>query len=974
MKLHSSHREAMRTAAITVAGLAAVVLLARVLPELPGTRGIAGYLPLHMLLETFSIVVAMLIFAVGWHTRHRDLPGNIVLLACAFFAVGLLDFEHMLSYAGMPDFVTPSGAEKGLNFWLAARFAAAAALLVAVAMPWRPFTSAATRYSFFAAALAATAFASWLFIFHPEAMPRTFIPGQGLTAFKLASEYFFIALNLVTALMLWRQMRGPLPFNAAALFGAVCAMALSEYFFTLYAGMTDIYNLFGHVYKAVSYLFLYRAIFVTTVEIPYRQLQSSETRLRTLFESTGDAVMLLDEKGFFDCNKAALAMFGCASKEGFCAKHPADLSPPAQPGGTDSMTLANERIATAMEQGSNFFEWTHRRAGNGKDFPAEVLLDSMVLDGKKVLQATVRDITERKNIKQALMESEEKFRRLFEDVADPVLLLKDGRFVGCNAATLKLLGYGSKEEFLNRSPPEISPLYQPDGRASAEKSVEMDAIALREGFNRFEWLHTRADGSTVPVEVTLTSIIVKGERILHVLWRDITERKKNEAQIERLSCAYRLLSRVNETIVRAQNKNWLFAAICDAAMESALFRFIWIGMLDEQRLAVIPAAYAGAEDGFLGNVRIRLDDERTGKAPICTALRTNNFTVCQDIEDCAIMAGLPWRDEAIKRGYRAFAAFPICEEGVAAGAINVYSAEENFFTPDIIQLMLELSADVSFALDVFAEKQRRELAEGEIRRMNTDLEHRVQERTRQLEAANKELEAFSYSVSHDLRAPLRSIDGFSRTLSRKYHDQLDATGRDWLERVCRASQHMGHLIDDMLKLSQVTRSPLKRERVDLSKIAENVMDDLRKAHPGRQVRFTLQQDLIAHADAGLMRIVMDNLLGNAWKYSGKKAEAEIGFGVCGINPDNLSGVDPSSDLGEKRVFFVRDNGAGFNMDYAHKLFGAFQRLHGTSEFDGTGIGLATVQRIIHRHHGEVWAEAEEGQGATFYFMLPQKTL
>jgi len=263
---------------------------------------------------------------------------------------------------------------------------------------------------------------------------------------------------------------------------------------------------------------------------------------------------------------------------------------------------------------------------------------------------------------------------------------------------------------------------------------------------------------------------------------------------------------------------------------------------------------------------------------------------------------------------------------------------------------------------VFTEKQRREQAENEIMRMNAELENRVLERTHQLEIANKELESFSYSVAHDLRAPLRSIDGFSRVLSKNYYDQLDATGKDWLERVCRASQHMGLLIDDMLQLSQVMRSPLSRELVDLSGIAEDVADELGKTNPERQVQFILQQGISVQADFGLLRIVMDNLLGNAYKFTGKQAKAEIEFGVS----------DRPSDTGEESTFFVRDNGDGFNMNYVHKLFGVFQRLHAMNEFEGTGIGLATVQRIIHRHNGKVWAEGKEGQGATFYFTLPQR--
>ena len=306
--------------------------------------------------------------------------------------------------------------------------------------------------------------------------------------------------------------------------------------------------------------------------------------------------------------------------------------------------------------------------------------------------------------------------------------------------------------------------------------------------------------------------------------------------------------------------------------------------------------------------------------------------------------------------------------------------------------LAELAATFNYMTSrLHATQQQLMQNEAELKQLNLELERRVVERTRQLEAANEELESFNYSVAHDLRSPLRSIDGFSRVLSNKYHDQLDATGKDWLERVCRASQRMGCLIDDLLQLSQVARSTMMLEQVDLSKMAENVADDLRKINPERQVRFTLQQGLSVQADPGLLRAVMDNLLGNAYKFTGRKAVAEIEFGTCGIDQDDLSGVgrvstrhdismgggvglkpDLQSGIGEERVFFVRDNGEGFNMEYAHKLFGAFQRLHTIGEFEGTGIGLATVQRVIQRHNGRVWAEAAEGQGATFYFTLPQR--
>ncbi len=228
----------------------------------------------------------------------------------------------------------------------------------------------------------------------------------------------------------------------------------------------------------------------------------------------------------------------------------------------------------------------------------------------------------------------------------------------------------------------------------------------------------------------------------------------------------------------------------------------------------------------------------------------------------------------------------------------------------------------------------------------------------QLQAANKELEAFSYSVSHDLRAPLRHIDGFSQILLEDYAEKLDDEGRCHLQQVREASQQMAQLIDDMLKLSRVTRAEMRREPVNLSRMAEAAVEELKKAQPDRAVDFVIEKELTAEGDPRLLRVVLDNLLGNAWKYTGKRSRARIEFGRT--NHD------------DRAAYFVRDNGAGFDMAYAGKLFGAFQRLHSANEFEGTGIGLATVQRIIHRHGGHVWAEGAVEKGATFYFTLEMR--
>jgi light-regulated signal transduction histidine kinase (bacteriophytochrome) len=223
------------------------------------------------------------------------------------------------------------------------------------------------------------------------------------------------------------------------------------------------------------------------------------------------------------------------------------------------------------------------------------------------------------------------------------------------------------------------------------------------------------------------------------------------------------------------------------------------------------------------------------------------------------------------------------------------------------------------------------------------------------EAVNRELEAFSYSVAHDLRAPLRSIDGFSLALLEDCADVLDEAGKQHLRLVREAAQDMAALIEGLLSLSRVTRSELRRETVDLAELTRNIFAQLRRAAPGRNVETVVPDELAAEGDVRLLRGLLENLLSNAWKFTGQRAVARIEVGI-------------TKAAGE-RAYFVRDDGAGFDMAYAGKLFGAFQRLHSATEFQGTGIGLATVQRIVHRHGGRIWAESEVGCGATFFFTL-----
>jgi PAS domain S-box-containing protein len=278
------------------------------------------------------------------------------------------------------------------------------------------------------------------------------------------------------------------------------------------------------------------------------------------------------------------------------------------------------------------------------------------------------------------------------------------------------------------------------------------------------------------------------------------------------------------------------------------------------------------------------------------------------------------------------------------------------------------SVEVEFVSNIYAVGQKkviqcnirditeRRQAEAEIHQLNLDLERRVHLRTVQVERLNKELETFNYSVSHDLRAPLRRINGFVNGLERACGDGLSSQGKEMMLQIRASTEHMESLIQALLKLAILGNTKLQWQETDLSSMAHTVATELQQGDPGRHVEFIIADGMVVSADAALLRVVMENLIGNAWKFTGHVDSARIEVGV-------------TYPVGEPATYFVRDNGAGFDMEYASKLFGAFQRLHLEGEFPGTGIGLASVQRVIHRHGGRIWAESSVGRGATFYFEL-----
>jgi PAS domain S-box-containing protein len=445
---------------------------------------------------------------------------------------------------------------------------------------------------------------------------------------------------------------------------------------------------------------------------------------------------------------------------------------------------------------------------------------------------------------------------------------------------------------------------------------------------------------------------------LHLLGisEDITERMRAEEAQRRLNRELRAISNCNGTLMRADDEQALLDDICHIVCDDAGYRMAWVGYTENDAdKSIRTIACAGVDEGFLDQAKFLWADTERGRSSSGIAIRSGNSVIVKDVQldpDIAI-----WREEALQRDYHSGVSLPLKDAGGATfGVLGIFSDRPNAFTPEEVRLLEELAGDMAFGITVLRTRIERNQAEAEILRLNQELEQRVADRTTQLEAANKELEAFSYSVSHDLRTPLRAIDGFSHILLEDYTDKLDDEGKRLLNVVRDNTSRMGQLIDDILKFSRTGRLELTFAEIDMERLAHEVFEELQPSVTGRKLQLEIEPIPAVTGDRTMMRQVFVNLLSNAIKFSRPKEAARIKVG--------------GSIEGNEAIYYVKDNGVGFDMQYVDKLFGVFQRLHSVDEFEGTGIGLSIVKRIITRHGGRVWAEGKVNEGATIYFALP----
>ncbi len=623
------------------------------------------------------------------------------------------------------------------------------------------------------------------------------------------------------------------------------------------------------------------------------KLNDSEIMSRAITEGMAEGVITTTTDDIvLEANAAALQLFGYEKSE-LIGRDVSELVPERHRRHYKDSTAARAAQPEAFRMPGREMRSLRK---DGSEFSASMSFADVQVGGRRLFTALIHDITERKQAEAARTQLAAIVQGSEDTIFSRTL---DGIVTSWNTGAERMFGYTASEAVGRRVDQLILP---PEMREQVVKNV--DRVLHGERVAPYETRRMTKDGRMIDVLASVSPIkdgageVTGASVILH----DISALKQAEA-------------------ARRESEERFRAAFEQAGVGMGLrdldpLKPLWLRV--NQKLCDI-----------LGYTREEL-----------LRLTTVDITSPED------------RDSAIDYNQR-----------LLRGEIGDYSREKRYVRKDgeIIWVNLTLSTvsgpdgRPTHIISVIEDITEQKLAQERVITLNAELEQRVIERTRQLQATNKELETFSYSVSHDLRAPLRGIDGFSKLLLKEYGDRLDTKGSDYLQRIHSATRRMGELIDDLLQLSRVARHRLAPETVNLSQLASAILAELREREPERTVATAIQEDIVVQGDPRLLRIMLENLLGNAWKFTRKEPHPRIRVGT--------------TEQDGKTVIEVGDNGAGFAMEYAGKLFGAFQRLHGAAEFEGTGIGLATVQRIVALHGGRVWAEAAVGKGAVFYLIL-----
>lgn len=683
---------------------------------------------------------------------------------------------------------------------------------------------------------------------------------------------------------------------------------LSDKLLLLFIDSADVHSFtLAQTFKGWFFVVATGLLFTAVLYRKLRQIAHTQQALKEhgdnyklLFESTPHPIWLYEPQtfAFLEVNKAATETYGY-SRDEFLSMTVHDILLPEN---------EDQYVTSLPVQHSSVPVIRHHHRKDGTIRIVEVLSHPLFFFGREVILVQIHDITERTRAEEKLRRSEERYRNIVDTAREGIWLIDSNRIITfVNRRMTELLGY-SEEEMTGR------PLFDfMDGEARREAEQYL-AQSKQNGHRSHDFRFRHKDGQEVSTLITTSPMSDGRGKTTKTLGMvtDITERILAEKELRKSEKKLRhVLDNSVDVVYELSAENHLYNYISSSALRV---------------LGISPNDLIQYGRDKLTNLIYEEDREAVTK-------------YYQHV------LSMPQEQEAHQHG-----------EPMSVEYRIRYNESE-------CRWMRETSRAVSNGnnlpiaiIGTIRDITNRKEADMVIHRMNRELEQRVAERTIELEVSNKELESFSYSVSHDLRAPLRSIDGFSKILLEDYLESLGDRGQNYLQRIRAASQRMGQLIDDLLTLSRVTRNSVNRVELNLGTIANSLIQEYQRAQPERTLQFRNSSDIIVYADANLTRILLKNLLNNAWKFSSRRDDAVIELGVMN-NED-------------EKIYFIRDNGVGFDMAYAHKLFGAFQRLHPVSEFEGTGIGLATVQRILHKHGGRIWAEGAVGQGATFYFTLP----